>query len=187
MRRTNTIIVVGGPAGTGKTTIAQKLADHYRCGFIEGDLYHPKLNIEKMSNGIPLSDEDRWDWLKTLAVKSLDMVAHADDASGMSIVSCSVLKRSYRDYISDCAQAAHDGPLQLRFIFLYTSYQELVQRVTNRSGHFMKSEMVKSQYDLMEIPKDDELLDNGGNAISINTANVSAKEVFHSVLDRISI
>lgn len=187
MRRTNTIIVVGGPAGTGKTTIAQKLADHYRCVFIEGDSYHPKLNIEKMSNGIPLSDEDRWDWLKTLAVKSLDMAVHADNASGISVVSCSVLKRSYRDYISECAQAAHDGSLQIRYIFLYTSYQELVQRVTNRSGHFMKSDMVKSQYDIMEIPKDDELLDNGGNAISINSASTSAKEVFQFIIDRINI
>ena len=96
------IIVLAGTAGTGKSTIAAELIHEFKdtypdLKFIEGDDLHPPANVEKMMNGIPLNDDDRWDWLKKVAVSSTK--AAASTKEGLSIVACSSLKKKYRDLI----------------------------------------------------------------------------------------
>lgn len=182
MTSSNTVIVVGGPAGTGKTTIAELLANHYQCPAVEGDNLHPELNIKKMSQGIPLTDDDRWDWLKELTLAAVDKSIDASNKSKIAVVSCSMLKKAYRDHIKECARASLDDLIQFRFVFLHTTIEHLFERVLNRPGHFMKSDMVNSQFSIMEIPDGDELLENGGEALSVDTTNKLPPQIGDEIL-----
>ncbi|KAI5964645.1 uncharacterized protein KGF55_001714 [Candida pseudojiufengensis] len=175
------VIVVGGPAGTGKTTQGELLAKNFNCPFIEGDALHPKENIDKMSRGEPLTDEDRWGWLKKLSQVASEKAI--EDESKIAVVSCSMLKKSYRDFIK---QNSIGENLTFRFVFLYTTFEELMKRVGSRKGHFMKSDMVKSQYDIMEIPKTNELLKNGGESASIDTTNKSPDVIEKEILSNLN-
>lgn len=173
-----TVIIVGGPAGTGKSTIASLLAEHHNCPFIEGDNLHPQANVDKMSRGEPLTDDDRWGWLKALSENVAGKAKDPENVSHMAIASCSMLKKVYRDYIEKCG-----GPdITYRFAFLHTSYEVLLKRVSNRQGHYMKSDMVKSQYDIMEIPSGDELLVNGGKALEVDTSAKTPEEILKEIL-----
>lgn len=183
----NTVIVVGGPAGTGKTTIAELLAAHFQCPFIEGDALHPPQNISKMSEGIPLTDEDRWDWLKELTRASVGQCIDSTNKSNIAIVSCSILKKIYREYIKQCSGESLAGEIQFKFVFLHTTLEHLFERVQNRPGHFMKSDMVSSQYSIMEIPCDDELLENGGEALPVDTTNKSPQEIYKEVVSSLKL
>lgn len=181
-----TVIVVGGPAGTGKTTQGELLAQYYQCPFIEGDSLHPQANIDKMSRGEPLTDDDRWGWLAKLAQEA--SVKAIEDPSKKSVVSCSMLKKVYRDYIKQNASTSREGnDLKFRFVFLYTTFEELIKRVENRKGHYMKSDMVKSQYDIMEVPQGDELLENGGEAVSVDSTGKSEQVIFDDILKQLSL
>lgn len=171
------VIIVGGPAGTGKTTIASLLADHYNCPFIEGDNLHPKENVEKMAMGQPLNDEDRWGWLQKLGEESSKRAQDTENKSNIAIASCSMLKKIYRDLLEKSGPHSH-----FRFVFLHTSYEELLKRVAARQGHYMKSDMVKSQYEIMEIPSGEELFKNGGKALDIDTTNKTPEEILQEVL-----
>ncbi|EGW33157.1 uncharacterized protein SPAPADRAFT_60463, partial [Spathaspora passalidarum NRRL Y-27907] len=132
----STVIVVGGPAGTGKTTQAQLLATQLKCAFIEGDDLHPQANVDKMARGVPLTDEDRWGWLKQLSSESASTAK--GDTANVCVVTCSMLKRVYRDYIKKCAKtAAGEDDVKFRFVFLYTEFNELLKRVEGRKNHFM--------------------------------------------------
>ena len=179
MTTTTTVIVVGGPAGTGKTTQGELISKYYQCPFIEGDALHPQENIDKMSQGIPLTDEDRWGWLKQLSQVSSIKAKDLKNITNISVVSCSILKKKYRDFIK---KNSVDSLINFRFVFLYTTFEELMNRVENRKGHYMKSDMVKSQYDIMEIPKDEELLQNGGDAITVDTSGKSPEEIFKEII-----
>ncbi|ETN36430.1 uncharacterized protein HMPREF1541_08708 [Cyphellophora europaea CBS 101466] len=145
-----TIFVVGGPAGCGKTTVASYLAEQLGAPYLEGDDFHPASNKAKMANGTPLSDADRWDWLITLrneAVKQLQK-------SNTVIVTCSALKRKYRDVIR---VASYEHPtVQVHFIYLSVDEKTLQQRVKARVGHYMKETMVHSQMETLEEPSPDE-------------------------------
>lgn len=174
-----TVIIVGGPAGTGKTTIASLLAEHHKAPFIEGDHLHPKENVDKMARGEPLTDDDRWGWLQTLAETAAAQAKDAQNQSKVAIASCSMLKKLYRDLLEKSA-----GPgVTSRFVFLHTSYEELLKRVAGRQGHYMKSDMVKSQYDIMELPSGDELLVNGGTALNVDTTDKTPEEILKEVLE----
>lgn len=176
----STVIIVGGPAGTGKTTVAELLAKHFdNCPFVEGDALHPQANIDKMSAGHPLTDEDRWGWLQTLSEVAAQK-AH-DAPQKICIASCSMLKKVYREHIMKCAHHV-DQLLNFKFVFLRTTYEELMERVSGRAGHFMKLDMVKSQYDIMEIPKDDELVANGGNSLDVDTSGRTPEEITDGVV-----
>ncbi|KAM9889252.1 hypothetical protein OXX79_012277 [Metschnikowia pulcherrima] len=157
------VIIVGGPSGTGKTTTATLLAKHYDCPYIEGDDLHPKSNVEKMSRGEPLTDDDRWDWLEKISHVSVEKAKSPDNKSGICVTSCSMLKRSYRTFLSEKGEEA-----EIRYVFLHASYDNIIKRVAARQNHFLKSNMVKSQFDIMEVPKSDELLKNGGKAIAVD-------------------
>ncbi|KAJ9224412.1 hypothetical protein DTO169C6_3243 [Paecilomyces variotii] len=147
------IWVVTGPAGCGKTTVAKGLQEKLGLPFLEGDDYHPPANREKMANGIPLTDADRWDWLISLREAAILPLSATDECptppSGV-IVTCSALKRKYRDVMR---VAAYGHPsVRIHFIYLRADENVLMDRVTKRKDHYMKSGMVHSQIELLEEP-----------------------------------
>ena len=130
-----------GVAASGKTTVAEGLALTLKATYFEADDFHPPANIAKMSNGIPLTDEDRWPWLAAMrdALASHDCV----------VVTCSALKRSYRDLLR--------GAGAVRFVYLDIDRDVALARITARKGHFMTSQMIDSQFATLEVPSPAEL------------------------------
>ncbi|MFI5776561.1 gluconokinase [Nocardia sp. NPDC051570] len=134
-------IVVMGVAGAGKTTIAVRLAEALGVAYAEGDDFHPAANVAKMSAGIPLDDADRAPWLDIIADW---LVAHRD-----GVVSCSALKRRYRDRLRAASP-------ELFLVYPAVPPAELERRLTTRAGHFMRADMLASQLADLEPPADDE-------------------------------
>lgn len=181
-------IVVGGPAGTGKSTIGEKLSEKFGCDFVEGDSLHPAKNIAKMSHGIPLTDQDRYPWLKALTHATLKEAVSS--RSHKAVVSCSMLKREYRDLIRNVAREDFENlgcedELQFLFVFLYSNFDELVRRVNGRAGHYMKTDMVKSQLDIMELPEGKHQIENGGDELKIDTTGKSVTDIVDSVMQAV--
>lgn len=146
------IWLVTGPAGCGKSTVAKHIADSLQLPFVEGDEYHPKANIDKMSAGIPLTDADRWDWLTALREASIHEL---DKGSDGVVLTCSALKRKYRDVIR---VAPYFTPnVHLHFIYLDAPEEVLLQRVSARKNHYMGANMVHSQFEVLERPTPDEI------------------------------
>ncbi|KAK3934785.1 putative gluconokinase [Diplogelasinospora grovesii] len=167
------IWLVTGPAGCGKSTVAKYLANTLHLPYIEGDEYHPKANIEKMSNGIPLTDADRWDWLTALREASIHELDQGHDGV---VLTCSALKRKYRDVIR---VAPYFSPnLHLHFIYLHATEEVLLQRVLARKDHYMGANMVHSQFDILEPPTAEET-----DVITIDVSR-SVEEVMTEALDR---
>ena len=132
-----------GVAGSGKTVVGEALAERLGLPLLEGDQFHPKANIEKMSSGMPLTDDDRWPWL--------DAIARAmRDAPGGVIVACSALRRTYRDRL----RAGAGKPVV--FIFLDGSRETIAARLGARKGHFMPPSLLASQFATLEPPAADE-------------------------------
>ncbi|KAH3661331.1 hypothetical protein OGAPHI_006738 [Ogataea philodendri] len=161
-----TIIVVGGPSGTGKSTVGESLSQSLRCRFVEGDAFHPKANIDKMSQGIALTDDDRWGWLENLT----NIAADATSESKTVVVSCSMLNKKYRDFIKEVA-AKKNPNITLFMIFLYNDYSIIYDRMSQRKGHFMKSSMLKSQFDAMEVPEHEQ------NAVAIYCGEKTEQQI----------
>jgi len=136
---------VMGVSGSGKSLIGAALARALGIEFVEGDEYHPAENVERMSSGIPLTDDDRARWLRSLAVR----LREAKDAGIGLVVSCSALKRSYRDVLR--AEAG-----ELRFVFLRGPRALLDERLASRRGHFMPPSLLDSQLATLEEPSPDE-------------------------------
>jgi len=134
-----------GVAGSGKSLIGAAFADALGVEFVEGDEYHSPENVERMSRGIPLTDDDRAQWLRSLAAR----IREAKNADVGLVVSCSALRRSYRDILR--AQASN-----LRFVFLKGSRALIAQRFTGRRGHFMPPSLLDSQLSTLEEPSPDE-------------------------------
>ncbi|KAI1176729.1 thermoresistant gluconokinase [Nemania sp. FL0916] len=151
VREVHHIWLVTGPAGCGKTTVAEYLSHSLNLPYLEGDKYHPAANIDKMSKGIPLTDADRWDWLTLLREESLKQLASG--AKGV-ILTCSALKRKYRDVIRVAPYFSHD--VLLHFIYLHAPEAVLLDRVGLRQGHYMGANMVRSQFEILEPPTADE-------------------------------
>ncbi|OCK78787.1 carbohydrate kinase [Lepidopterella palustris CBS 459.81] len=143
------IWIVTGPAGCGKSTVAKYLADQYALVYIEGDDFHPQANIDKMAAGIPLNDEDRWDWLILLRDQAL---AALDQGAKGVVVTCSALKRKYRDVIRTAPMYDIGHKSSVHFIYLHASKEILLARVKARQGHYMKDSMVLSQLNSLEEP-----------------------------------
>lgn len=136
-------IIFMGVSGCGKTTIGKKTADILDIPYYEGDDYHPPENVEKMSQGIPLTDQDREDWLDTLSQLIHDKLVA--DESG--VLSCSALKKKYRDQL-------RIDPKQVLFIYLKGSYGLIRSRLKDRSDHYMPADLLKSQFEALEEPDD---------------------------------
>ncbi|CAI7645146.1 gluconokinase [Penicillium manginii] len=174
---TQHIWVVTGPAGCGKSTVGQALRKDLGLSFLEGDDYHPKSNKDKMGNGIPLTDADRWDWLISLRQAAIDVLSPSESnnfnpPAGV-VVACSALKKKYRDVMR---VAAYGSPsVQIHFVYLKLSEEVLMQRTTQRQGHYMKSDMVRSQLQALEEPKGE------WDAITINVEG-SQQQVEDNVL-----
>lgn len=109
-----------------------------------------------MANGIPLTDADRWDWLRRVAATSAARALHS--RARCAVATCSALKRVYRDVLRSELAANTITPVRCVFVFLHASEATLVQRCAARKGHYMGAEMVKSQLQIMELPAGDEVL-----------------------------
>jgi gluconokinase len=139
------LYVVMGVAGSGKSTIGAALARALGVDFVEGDEYHPAENVERMARGIPLTDDDRAGWLRALAMR----LREAKAAGTGLVMTCSALKRSYRDVLRAAAG-------ELRFIYLRGPRAVIAERLGGRSGHFMPPSLLDSQLATLEEPSPDE-------------------------------
>lgn len=137
--------VVMGVCGSGKTSVGIAIAKAFGGSFIDGDDLHPRANIIKMKNNIPLTDEDRQPWL----VRVSDVFFSLENRSSSGVVVCSALKKQYRDII-------RDGNEGIVFLHLYGSKELILERMAKRKGHYMKTSMVDSQFNTLEFPGDDE-------------------------------
>ena len=134
-----------GVSGSGKSLIGASFARELGIEFIEGDAYHPPENIERMSRGVALTDEDRAGWLRSLAAR----LSEAKVAGTGLVMTCSALKRSYRDVL-------RGGSRDLRFVYLRGDRSLIAERLAARRGHFMNPTLLDSQFATLEEPSPDE-------------------------------
>lgn len=139
------MLVVMGVSGCGKSTVAAQLSERLQWPFLEGDSLHPPANLAKMEAGHPLTDEDRGPWLALIA----DWIAGQLDAGEDGVVTCSALKRSYRDVLDRRGAG-------VTFVYLAGHRETLEDRMAARTGHFMPRSMLASQLDALEEPQPDE-------------------------------
>ncbi|KAF9952937.1 hypothetical protein BGZ70_000414 [Mortierella alpina] len=139
-------LVVMGVSGVGKTSVAQALVSDTHWVFQEGDELHPAANVAKMVAGHPLDDDDRWPWLRRVS----EWIGIQESAGRGAVVTCSALKRVYRDLI-------REGHPSVRFVHLVASEEVLTDRVTHRQGHYMPPSLLHSQLDVLEPLGMDEL------------------------------
>jgi gluconokinase len=139
------LYVVMGVSGSGKSVIGAALARALGIDFVEGDEYHSAENVKRMSSGIPLTDDNRAQWLRALAAR----LRQAKDAGSGLVMTCSALKRSYRDVL-------RAGAGEVQFVFLRGQRALLGERIVNRRGHFMPPSLLDSQLATLEEPAPDE-------------------------------
>ena len=134
-------LVVMGVSGSGKSTIAEHLAARLGWRYLDGDLFHPPANVAKMSAGHPLTDDDRWPWLRAIAAE----IDRLSAAGTRTVVACSALKRAYRDIL------VH-GRDDVRIVFLDGTKDLIARRLAARKGHFMPPGLLDSQFKTLEPP-----------------------------------
>ncbi len=156
-------VVVMGVSGCGKSSVAHHLVDLLGWPMAEGDDFHPEANIAKMSAGIPLTDADRWPWLDRI----VDWTTQEDEAGHNTIVTCSALRRVYRDRL-------RTAPGRTVFAHLAGSPRLLADRVKRRHGHFMPPSLLGSQLSTLEVLQPDE----DGVAIDIDISQADAARAF---------
>ncbi len=137
------VVVVMGVSGSGKSTIGRALAKRLGVPYIEGDNFHPQANVDKMAAGTPLNDEDRLPWLLALHA----VLAKAETTGGC-VMACSALKASYRLILS---RGLSSKP---HLLYLHGSKELLLERLNDREGHFFPPELLDSQLETLEVPKD---------------------------------
>lgn len=148
--RDPTVILIMGVAGSGKTTVGLKLATALGWSFRDADDFHPPANIAKMSAGIPLTDDDRSPWLHAIRTYNETLLARGESG----IVTCSALREHYREIVVS-------DPQRVKLVHLTGDLTLLRQRISERQGHFMKSDMLESQLATLEPP---------ANALTLNIA-----------------
>lgn len=137
--RTPLTLVVMGVSGVGKTSVAKSLVELTGWAFQEGDDLHPEANRTKMAAGTPLTDDDRWPWLRRIAA----WIGEQEAAGLGAVVTCSALRRSYRDLL-------RDGHPSVRFVHLLAAEEVLNERVTHRHHEYMPAGLLRSQLDTLE-------------------------------------
>jgi gluconokinase len=155
------IVVLFGVSGAGKTTLGRLLAAELGWQFYDGDDFHPAPNIQKMRRSIPLDDADRAPWLETLRA----LINKCIDSGENAVLACSALKESYRRVLTV-------DPDQVKLVYLKADYALLEERLKNRRGHFMRPELLNSQFAALEEPQ--------GNATVVEVDQSPAK-----IVDRI--
>lgn len=140
------IIIVMGVASSGKSAVGAALGRRLHAPFLDGDGYHPAANKEKMRAGIPLTDDDRWPWLKSLAGALRD----AAGDKGVAVGACSALRRAYRDHLTE--QAGEP----ILFVFLDGDIELIRKRIEARRHEFMNPKLLDSQFATLERPTADE-------------------------------
>lgn len=134
-----------GVSGCGKSTIGQRIAAKLGADFVEGDDLHPERNVAKMRSGEPLTDEDRWPWLHDVAARIGDLAGSEHGG----VVTCSALKRAYRDVLRERHAATF-------FVHLTADRDEIAKRVAKRNHEFMPAALLDSQFaDLEPLQKDE--------------------------------
>jgi gluconokinase len=161
-----TTIVVMGVSGCGKSTVAKMLADRLGWGMAEGDDFHSRENKAKMASGKPLTDDDRIPWLKSIR-------DHLDRQPSNMVVTCSSLKRSYRDILRTARG-------RVRFLHLHGSPTVLAERMRSRPGHFMPPALLVSQLETLEHLQPDE----DGTMVDIER---NAEEILELALERLRL
>ena len=157
------IIVIMGVAGSGKTTIGMLLADALHCSFLDGDALHPPGNIERMSRGLALTDDDREPWLAGIRARLLG----AADRNESLVVACSALRETYRDYLAE--------GVSITWVYLKGDEELIQSRLERRTGHFAKADLLASQVATLEEPS---------NAIVVDVALPPAK-IVEQILSRL--
>ncbi|MDQ3484549.1 MAG: gluconokinase [Actinomycetota bacterium] len=157
-------LVVMGVAGVGKSTIAQGIAAELDLELAEGDDFHPQANVEKMSSGQALTDEDRWPWLEQLA----DWTRERRTAGVSTVVTCSALRKVYRDVLRGADPDTF-------FVFLYGDEDLLLERMQSRE-HFMPGSLLRSQFETLEALEPDE------SGVALDVVQ-SVEEVVEQALD----
>lgn len=135
------VIVVMGVSGSGKSTIAAMLAHRLHWVYEDADWFHPKSNVEKMHHVEPLTDEDRWPWLHSIAA----WIDQTRNAGHHGIVACSALKRAYRDILIGART-------DVRLVFLKGTRDLIARRIAARDDHFMPASLLDSQFAALELP-----------------------------------
>jgi len=135
------VIILIGVSGCGKTTIGIELSKMVGCLFPDGDDFHPEANIKKMSDCVPLTEEDRGPWLNTLRSK----IEQCLDSGENLVLACSALSRRSRDILRGNSK-------DVRFVYLQGSKELIGQRLKGRKGHFMSSDLLDSQFDVLQKP-----------------------------------
>lgn len=157
------ILIAMGVSGAGKSRIGEMLAERLHCSFTDGDAFHSAANKEKMHHGIPLTDDDRWPWLRTIRAA----IEERQRAGETAVFTCSSLKRAYRDIL-------RNGDRDVWFVYLKGSMETLRERLKTRTGHFFDPSLLQSQLDTLEEPGEDEAVE-----VSIDLA---PEQIVESVL-----
>src|SRR4051794_17184853 len=138
-------LIVMGVSGSGKSTIAGRLAERLKWRCEDGDRFHPRSNVEKMSAGHPLTDDDRRPWLQAIA-NEIDRISRDGEHA---VIACSALKRAYRSIL------VH-GRDDIRIVYLKGTPELIGKRLSQRKGHFMPPSLLESQFDTLEPPGESE-------------------------------
>ena len=136
------IVVLMGVSGSGKTTVGRALAAALGWPFYDADDFHPPANVAKMAAGQPLTDEDRWPWLDSIAAA----MQRIDASGGNAVLACSALRQVYRDRIAPAGD--------VRFVYLEGDYDTIAARVAERTHRYMPASLLASQFATLEPPRD---------------------------------
>ncbi|HKT95750.1 MAG TPA: gluconokinase [Paraburkholderia sp.] len=142
------ILIAMGVSGAGKTRIGELLAERLHCSFTDGDAFHSEANKKKMHDGIPLTDDDRWPWLRTIRAA----IEEKQRAHETAVFTCSSLKRSYREIL-------RGSDRDVWFVYLKGTFEVLHERLASRTGHFFDPSLLQSQLDTLEAPGADEAIE----------------------------
>ena len=142
------ILIAMGVSGAGKTRIGELLAERLHCSFTDGDAFHSEANKKKMHDGIPLTDDDRWPWLRTIRAA----IEEKQRAHETAVFTCSSLKRSYREIL-------RGSDRDVWFVYLKGTFEVLHERLASRTGHFFDPSLLQSQLDTLEAPGSDEAIE----------------------------
>ncbi|MGS0895176.1 gluconokinase [Burkholderia stagnalis] len=162
------ILIAMGVSGAGKSLIGEMLAERLACSYTDGDAFHSAANKEKMHHGIPLTDDDRWPWLRSIRAA----IEEKQRAGETAVFTCSSLKRSYRDVL-------RGNDADVRFVYLQGSFDVLRERLKTRTGHFFDPSLLTSQLETLEEPGPDEAI-----VVSIE---LTPEQIVDQVMSKIDI